>query len=400
MNDIPEVYRSALAVDGHELMQRVIAWLSRFVAYPAPHALHAHAAWILHTHLADCFDNTPRIAFLSAEPGSGKSRALEVTEPLVIDPVLTVNVSVSYLFRRIAVEEGAPLPTVLFDEVDAVFTKRASESTEEVRGLLNSGYRRGASVGRTVVQGKELRTEEWPSFCPVALAGLDDLPDTLMTRAVVVRMRRRSPSERIEPYRRRVTGAESAALRAEITRWADQVRPGMLDVWPELPEGITDRNADVWEPLIAVADAAGGPWPELLRAAAVEMVAEQGQRPPTVGIRLLADIRTVMAEHPVMRTSDLLAALHGMDTAPWGSMLGGLPIDARYLARRLAKYDIPTSNTVRVGSEVAKGYALHHFADAWARYLPPVTAPAAGAEHTRPGSSAPQLIESSDDEPF
>lgn len=255
-------------------------------------------------------------------------------------------------------------------------------------------------MGRTVVQGKELRTEEWPSFCPVALAGLDDLPDTLMTRAVVVRMRRRSPSERIEPYRPRVTRAAAEALRAEISRWADQVRPGMLDVWPELPEGITDRNADVWEPLIAVADAAGGPWPELLRIAAVEMVAEQGQRPPTLGIRLLADIRTVMAEHTVMRTTELLGALAAMETAPWGSMLNGQPIDARFLARRLAKYDIPTSNTVRVGGEVAKGYAVHHFADAWARYLPPTTPPPAGAEPTMPGSSAPQLIEPSDDEPF
>ena len=381
-------------------MQRVTAWLSRFVAYPSLHALHAHAAWILHTHLADCFDNTPRIAFLSVEPGSGKSRALDVTEPLVPDPVLTVNVSVSYLFRRIAVEEGAPLPTVLFDEIDSVFSKRASESTEQIRGLLNSGYRRGATVGRTVIQGKELRAEEWPSFCPVALAGLDDMPDTLMTRSIVVRMRKRSPSEIIEPFRPRVERAAAAALRRDIERWSREVRPGMLDVWPELPEGITDRNADVWEPLIAVADAAGGPWPELLRAAAVEMVAEQGQRPPTVGIRLLADIRTVMAEHPVMRTSDLLGALHGMETAPWGSMLGGLPIDARYLARRLAKYDSPTSNTVRVGSGVAKGDALHHFADAWARYLPPVAAPPAGAEPTNPGSSAPQLIEPRDDEPF
>ena len=369
MTRVPSAARKR--IDGAALLADVVAWLGRFVAYPSEEAKHAHAAWILHTHLLSCFENSPRIAFLSAEPGSGKSRALEVTEPLVVDPVLTVNVSVSYLFRRIAVEEGSPHPVVLFDEVDAVFSKRASESTEEIRGLLNSGYRRGATAGRAVVRGKEITTEEWPSFCPVALAGLDDLPDTLMTRSVVVRMRRRAPTEKIEPYRPRTTRVEASALLARIVAWADEVRPSVEGVWPELPPGIVDRTADVWEPLLAVADAAGGDWPTLLREAAVFMVDEQGKRPPTVGIRLLADIRTVLTPEGTLPTHDLLGMLHAIETAPWGTWLGGKPIDSRWLARHLHKYDIPTNNTVRRGQQVAKGYSVHHFADAWARYLPP-----------------------------
>lgn len=369
-------------IDGAEMLERVAQWLARFVAYPNPHALHAHAAWIMHTHVVDCFENTPRIAFLSAEPGSGKSRALEVTEPLITDPVLTVNVSVSYLFRRIAVAEGEPLPTVLFDEVDAVFTKRAGESTEELRGMINSGYRRGASTGRAVVKGKEITTEEWPTFCPVALAGLDDLPDTIMTRAVVVRMRRRSPTERVEPYRRRVTASEAASLRGDLTRWADDARQHLADAWPELPEGITDRNADVWEPLIAVADACGGEWPQIIRAAAVHMVSDQGNRPPTIGIRLLADIRTVMGQDVALPTAELLNRLHDLETAQWGTLMNGQPITSRYLATRLAKYDVPTNNTIRRGGDVAKGYSVHHLADAFARYLPPQ----AEAERSEPAT--------------
>lgn len=378
------------SVDGAKLMQRVADWLTRFVAYPAPHVAAVHAAWIMHTWVVECFDNTPRLAFLSTEPGSGKSRALEVSEPLLADPVLTVNVSTSYLFRRIAVDEGAPLPTVLFDEVDAVFTKNASATTEEVRGLLNSGYRRGATVGRTVVRGKEITPEEWPSFCPVMLAGLDDLPDTLMTRSVVVRMRRRSSSETIQPYRRRATEGDAASIRAELAAWAERARPRMQDAWPELPEEITDRNADVWEPLIAVADAAGGQWPEQLRAAAVAMVEEQNQRPPTLGIRLLDDIRTIMTEHSVMFTGDLLKALNDMETAPWGGLLAGEPITARWLARKLARFDIETNKTVRIGSDVAKGYSRERFADAFDRYLPAL-----------PSSEPPALdLSWSPDEPF
>jgi hypothetical protein len=360
------------AITGSEVLARVEAFLQRVVAYPTEHARVAHTAWIAHTHLARCFDNSPRLAFLSPEPGSGKSRALEVTEPLVPDPVLTVNVTVSYLFRRLSVQEAAPLPTLLFDEVDSIFNGRPSESTEEIRGLLNSGYRRGAVVGRASVRGKDVVTEEWSSFAPVAMAGLNALPDTLMTRSIIVAMRRRSPSEKIEPYRRRATETEGAAIRADLEAWAAVAAPLVDGVWPVLPASIVDRDADVWEPLIAIADAAAGEWPERVRAAAVAMVDEQSHRPATLGIRLLADLRAVFdAEgEDALRTNDILDALHAMEAAPWANIKGA-PIDSRFVARQLSKYGVPTNNTIRFGPlGTGKGYARHHLADAWDRYLP------------------------------
>jgi hypothetical protein len=155
----------------------------------------------------DVWDRTPRIAFLSPEPGSGKTRALEVTELLVPNPVAAVNVSPTYLFRKVADENGAP--TLLFDEIDTVFGPRAKEN-EEIRGLLNAGHRKGAVAGRCVVRGKEVFTEELAAYCAVAMAGLGYLPDTILTRSVVVNMRRRAPNETVEPYRRRL---EVAAVR-------------------------------------------------------------------------------------------------------------------------------------------------------------------------------------------
>jgi hypothetical protein len=364
----PQVPRN---VDGSELIEQVIEWLTRFVSYPHPHAVTAHAAWILHTHLADCFDNTPRLAFLSPEPGSGKSRALEVTEPLVTDPVLTVNVSVAYLFRRMSVPEGAPLPTILFDEVDSVFSKRPNDSTEELRGLINSGYRRGATVGRAEKTNSGISTADWSSFCPIALAGLNDLPETVMTRTIVVRMRRRRADETVRPYRLRQYREEAEDLRARIAAWADEVRDRVKNKWPELPPSIYDRNADVWEPLFIVADAIGGTWPAIVRQAAVFMVEEASDRPATLGIRLLADIRKVFGDREAMATVNLLGELNEIETAPWGTLLKGEPLDSRALAKYLNKYEIETGNTVRLNGNVFKGYTRRGFMDAWARYLPP-----------------------------
>lgn len=163
-------------------------------------------------HLMDAWESTPRIAFLSPEPGSGKTRALEVTEPLVPRPIESVNATPSYLFRKVSAPEGPP--TLLYDEIDTLFGPKA-EDNEDIRGMLNAGHRRGATAGRCVVRGKTVETEELPAYCAVALAGLGDLPGTVLTRSVVVRMRKRAPDERVEPWRRRKEARQApGALRA------------------------------------------------------------------------------------------------------------------------------------------------------------------------------------------
>ncbi len=233
-------------------LEAVEAFLSRFVAYPSEHARVAHVLWIAHTHLMEVWDSTPRIAFLSPEPGSGKSRALEVSKLLVPLAVEAINVTPAYLFRKVGADQGRP--TILYDEIDTVFGPKARDN-EEIRGLLNAGHRRNAVAGRCVVRGKQVFTEEIPAYCAVALAGLGGLPDTILTRSVVVRMRRRAPGEVIEPFRRRLHEHDGHALRDRLVRWAEHIEPSLTDVWPAMPDGIVDRDADVWEALLAVADA-------------------------------------------------------------------------------------------------------------------------------------------------
>lgn len=179
--------------DGAALLDKVCAFLRRFVVYPSEHVLFAHVLWIVHTHAMPAFD------------GSGKTRALEVTEPLVPNPVEAINVTPAHLFRKVGSADGPP--TLLFDEIDTVFGPKAKDN-EEIRGLLNAGHRKGATAGRCVVRGKTIETEEIPAYCAVALAGLGALPDTISSRAVIARMRRRAPDEVVEAWRRRIHAPE------------------------------------------------------------------------------------------------------------------------------------------------------------------------------------------------
>lgn len=352
---------------GADALSAVEAYLARFVAYPSEHARVAHVLWIAHTHAMAAWESTPRLAFLSPEPGSGKTRALEVTAPLVPNPVEAVNVTAAYLFRKV----GSGDCTVLFDEVDTVFGPKVREANEDIRALLNAGHRRGAIVGRCVPRGREIAVEEWPAYAPVALAGLGDLPDTILTRSVVVRMRRRAPDERVEPFRVREHEPEGHALRQRLAAWVASVRDALAAARPAMPAGVEDRDADCWEALLAIADAAGGDWPERARVAAVALVAEARGSTPSLGIRLLADLRAVFGDRDAMATADIIEALCALDEAPWADINGGKPINARGLANRLKPYGI-SSRTVRIGNDTPKGYRREDLSDAWRRYLPPV----------------------------
>jgi hypothetical protein len=372
----PEPWTGDLA----RLLDDVYDFLGRFIAYPSAHAHAAHALWIAHTHAMNAWESTPRIAFLSPEPASGKTRALEVSELLVPRPVEAVNTTPAYLFRKVS--DPAGLPTILYDEIDTLFGPKAKDN-EEIRGMLNAGHRRGAVAGRCVIRGKEVETEELPAYCALALAGLGGLPDTLLTRSVVVRMKRRSPEEKVEPFRRRVHLADGEALRDQLASWGQSAETGLEGKWPDMPAGVEDRDADVWEALLMIAEAAGGDWPARAREAAVALVADAKAASPSLGIRLLADIRTVWDDSHGMHTETLLAALNKLDEAPWGD-LKGKPLDPRRLSWFLRDYDVhPTDVRAEVEVEeegkkkivekVRKGYKREDLHDPWERYLPPDT---------------------------
>lgn len=338
--------------------------LDRYVAFPSDEHRHAVAAWVVHSWVVDAFDSTPRLALLSPEKGSGKTRTLEVIELHVPNPMLTVNVSAAALFRKVA--EGGV--TLLLDEADTYLGFRVAKEHEDLRGLVNAGHRRGANVLRAVAHGKKVTVEEYPCYAPVALAGIGDLPDTIMDRAVIVPMRRRAPSETVQPFRLRHAEREAEHLAGRLEEWAARAVQRLEDIEPEMPDGITDRPADVWEPLVAIGDDAGPDWSARIRSAAVRLNTERAERDPSLGIQLLGDIREVFGDRDRMSTEDLIEALVALESAPWGD-LRGKPIDARGIARRLRKYEVRSGNH-RFGDATRKGYLREDFHEAWLRYLP------------------------------
>ncbi|WP_328860694.1 DUF3631 domain-containing protein [Streptomyces sp. NBC_00306] len=361
-------------IDGSALLDEVEAFHRRFNVFPHEAAYVAVALWDAHAHLLDCFDSTPRLAFLSPEPGSGKSRALEIVETLVPEPMTAVNASAAALFRSVSGPNGRP--TILFDEIDTVFGPKAGDN-EELRGFLNAGHRRTGVTYRCIGDGGNQTVQAFPSYCGVAVAGLGHLPDTIMTRSIVIRMRRRARNERIEAFRARLHEAEGHKLRERLAEWAEHARGFVMGAWPDMPDGVSDRPADVWEPLLAIADAAGGDWPTRAREACVMLVtASKANDKGSLGVRLLTDLRDhVLVGIDRLPTIAILDRLNALDDAPWAD-LNGKPLDSRRLSKMLAEYmtadtEPIASRNIKTAGSVLKGYYATDLWDAWGRYCPP-----------------------------
>jgi hypothetical protein len=180
------------------------------------------------------------------------------------------------------------MATILYDEIDALFgSNKAQEGSIDVRSILNGGYRRGATVGRCVMVGNQVKTEELESFAAVALAGLKGLPDTLASRAIIIRLRRRAPDEQVESFTRRKVKPEGDALKRALEIRCEAIGAEAAAAEPEFPACIVDRNAEIWWPLFVVADIAGGDWPKRIRSAAVHLVNATSEETLTSGVELL-----------------------------------------------------------------------------------------------------------------
>jgi Protein of unknown function (DUF3631) len=216
--------------------------------------------------------------------------------------------------------------------------------------------------------------ERFPVYAPAALAGIAGrMPATITTRAITIHMRRRRNDETVEGFRERRVEAESGPIRESLATWIESIAEEIGAAMPTMPDGVTDRSAEIWEPLLAVADAAGGDWPDKARKACVHFVMSANATPTSPGIRLLADIRTIFQQRECTKLStvEILAVLHDMDEAPWGDLYGK-PLNARGLATELGVYGVKVTAFKNNGATV-KGYTINGInglADAWARYLP------------------------------
>jgi hypothetical protein len=347
-------------VDGAELLNELARTFCKFIVLPK-HADDALALWIAFTYFADVASVAPILAAVSPEKRCGKTSLLGLLSRLAHRPLAASSISPAALFR--AVEKWSP--TLLIDEADAFL-----RDNEELRGILNSGHtRETAFVIRAVGVGDDFEPRRFSTWGPKAIALIGTLPDTLTDRSIVVELRRKHASERVEKLRR---AGDLEPIERRCLRFANDHREAIRAARPGIPEELHDRAGDNWEPLLAIADAAGGDWPVKARKAASVL---SGLTPDgdSVKVELLTDIRRLLTGRLLdcasVGSGELVNLLTEDKTGRWAEFSRGKALTQRQLARLLRPFGI-TPGTVRLDTETAKGYSVEAFADAFARYTP------------------------------
>jgi Protein of unknown function (DUF3631) len=353
------------------LLGEVTDTLKRYIVLTNDHQATALGLWVLHTHAFEAADSTPYPLITSPEKRSGKSRLLEVLQLLVSRGWHVSGISEAVLFRKIEKD----CPTLLLDEVDAIFGTHA-EKTEPIRALINAGNRRGGTVSRC--EGPSHDVGDFSVFSPKCLAGIETgkLPETIRDRSIPIRLQRKR-DEQVERFRYKKAKREADELAGQLAGWAAERVEHLEQLEPSLPEALNDRAGEGWEPLLAIAEIAGGDWPEKARAAAVALCADGEIEDDSFGVQLLADIRRIwdLEEYGSRLFShEICEMLKRLEDAPWANwgrnrkVPGFAPVD---LAKTLRRYSIKPKS-MRVGESNLKGYEFDQFEDSWARYVPEV----------------------------
>ena len=234
--------------------------------------------------------------------------------------------------------------------------------------MLNAGYESGAVV-RRMGGGRMTTVEAFPVFSPKAFAGIGELPDTIRDRAIRIRLERRIREETIERFIRRTAPGAAIPLRKSAELLARLHLVALTNARPDLPDVLDDRAQDMWEPLLAIADRAGGDWPRHARHAAVTLSSGDAREDQSLSAGLLGDIHTIFVTGGPQRylTADLITELSKVEESPWGDW-HGKPITAQTLSRLLRPYGIRTMS-VKVEGKTVRGYKAEQFADAFRRVL-------------------------------
>ena len=347
-------------VDGAELLEELEMGFTRHLTLP-PGGEIVLPLWDLHAHCHDAAQVSPILGFKSATKRAGKTTGLTLLGATTPRTLLASNVTAATIFRTV----DRYSPTLLVDEADSFLS-----GNEELRGILNSGHTRTGAVVIRIV-GDENEPHCFSTWCPKAIALIGNLPGTLEDRSIVLVMRRRSPTERIERLRLdRLDQFEP--LRRKAARWAKDNSEALRQADPEVPPGLNDRAADNWRPLLAIADLCGGKWPEAARRAATLLSGSTDEGDTTPRVQLLADLRDLFQERAEDRLSSeqIVEVLGKMDDRPWPEWSKGKPLTKNQLARLLKPFGI-RSKVIRLkDGTTPHGHFLKDLEDSFDRYLP------------------------------
>jgi hypothetical protein len=361
-------------VEGATLLDEIVRTIRRYIVLKDSEAV-TIALWLVASYAFMEFFIFPRLRIKSPVPGCGKSTLLDILECLVNRPHKVDNGTVSTLFR--VIEQYRP--TQLLDETDAWLK---DDTSGEKRGIINAGHKKNGAVERCVGEDQEVRW--FFVYCPMILVGIGKLAGTIEDRSVSVLLQKKKPGQKVERFRGDRPSKAITDLARKICRFAQDHAAELGNADPAIPESVSNRTADNWRPLLAVADAAGGEWPKKAREVAASVSGDADFGEAEARLAVLSDIKVIFDDEDDPKIKErtnkdgttvksvhsqvLVDTLVKLEGTRWSEFNRGKALTQTGLAHLLSDYAIRPYQ-MRIGTENKKGYDVPDFDDAFASYL-------------------------------
>ena len=370
-NEAPENFPNFTQPNLKEVSRRkhpldeVESLLRKTVILKSDSHYYALSLWIAYCHAIFEFDFSPRLGIWSPEKRCGKSLLLEIIQHLTPNSIMTSSITAPALYRMREKDESL---VFLVDESDTVFGKNGNkERAEALRGIVNSGFKRGSHV--IVCDTKTNEPKIFPTFGAVVLAGIGttSIPETITDRSILIEMRRKRAHESITEFESDQVDEIFSPVRDYLHGWMQVNGSRLRPLRPELPSGLNSRAKDVWKPLFKIAELSGEEWKKRVLTASLELSLREDEADDgSLSLRALTDIRDVFTSQR-MSSKDLIHSLRAIEDAPWAYLAN---FNFHTLAYYLKNYGIKPHSFGSV-----RGYVRADFEDAWSRYLPETVNP-------------------------
>jgi putative DNA primase/helicase len=197
------------------------------------------------------------------------------------------------------------------------------------------------------------------------------MADTTATRGILIKLWPKLPDEEVDDFDHE-DNAEFVVLRRKLTRWTQDNIARLKAARPIMPTGFDNRLAKNWKLLFAVADLAGGDYPQRARTAAIKL--SHKRLAPSEGLRLFEVLDPMVRNRDVIPSAEIIERLTAAEDSEWREYgRGREPISQRGLAMLLEQFDIGPPGVIhpsRRSDDSRRGYRCDQIRAVIARLLP------------------------------
>jgi hypothetical protein len=312
--------------------------------------------WVPFTYLIEIAVHAPKLLLTFPEKDAGKSTALGVLRWMVQRPYLAVEATGAATYRIV----DRLKPTLLLDEADTLFDR-----STVLAHIINASWTIGGpKIPRVGPRGEVVEFDPY-STQAIGMKGLG-MPSTTLSRCIMCMIWPKLPSEVVEDFDER-DDEEFKTIRRKLARWSIDNAVALRSATPEC--SFNNRTRKNWLILLAIADLAGGEWPRVARAAALELETDRDE--PSENARLFAAIRDCMGARAEITSADICKALAADPSSEWANFRGAGSISQAQLAALLRPFGIRpvTLHPTKRAGLTRHGYRRARFENAWARLL-------------------------------